>query len=41
VIYAIATDEGIFLRLTGEGGWTQPANADLLAHTLTAALAPT
>jgi len=41
VIYAIATDEGIFLRLTGECGWSPARYADLIAHTLTAALAPT
>jgi len=41
VIYAIATDEGIFLRLTGECGWTPARYADLLAHTLAATLAPT
>jgi AcrR family transcriptional regulator len=41
VIYAIATDEGIFLRLTGECGWRPARYADLIAHTLTAALAPT
>ena len=41
VIYALATDEGIFLRLTGECGWSPARYADLIAHTLTAALAPT
>jgi AcrR family transcriptional regulator len=41
VIYAIATDEGIFLRLTGECGWSPARYADLLADTLTATLAPT
>ncbi len=41
VIYAIATDEGIFLRLTGECGWPPADYADLIAHTLTATLAPT
>jgi AcrR family transcriptional regulator len=40
VIYAIATDEGIFLRLTGECGWSPARYADLIAHTLAAALAP-
>jgi AcrR family transcriptional regulator len=40
VIYAIATDEGIFLRLTGECGWSPARYAELIAHTLTAALAP-
>jgi AcrR family transcriptional regulator len=40
VIYAIATDEGIFLRLTGECGWPPDRYADLIAHTLTAVLAP-
>jgi AcrR family transcriptional regulator len=40
VIYAIATDEKIFLRLTGECGWPPARYADLIAHTLTAALAP-
>ncbi|MCM3566418.1 hypothetical protein, partial [Hydrogenophaga intermedia] len=41
VIYAIATDEGVFLRLTGECGWSEARYAHLIAHTLTAALAPT
>ena len=41
VIYAIAADEGIFLRLTGECGWPPARYADLLARTLAAALAPT
>lgn len=40
VMYAIATDEGIFLRLTGECGWSPTHYADLIARTLTAALAP-
>ena len=39
-MYAIAADEGIFLRLTGECGWTPAHYADLVASTLTAALAP-
>jgi AcrR family transcriptional regulator len=41
VIYAIATDEGVFLRLTGECGWTPARYADLIAHTLAATLTPT
>jgi AcrR family transcriptional regulator len=41
VIYALATDEGVFLRLTGECGWTPARYADLIGHTLAAALAPT
>ena len=41
VMYAIATDEGIFLRLTGECGWSPARYADLIARTLTATLAPT
>ena len=41
VMYAIATDEGIYLRLTGECGWSPARYADLIARTLTAALAAT
>ena len=41
VIYAIATDEGVFLRLTDECGWSPARYADLIARTLTTALAPT
>jgi AcrR family transcriptional regulator len=41
VIYAIATDEGVFLRLTGECGWSPARYAELIAHTLTGALAAT
>lgn len=40
VIYAIATDEGIFLRLTGECAWSTAGYAELIAQTLTATLAP-
>lgn len=41
VIYALATDEGIYLRLTGECGWPPARYADLVARTLTAALGRT
>jgi AcrR family transcriptional regulator len=41
VMYAIAADEGIFLRLTGECGWSPERYADLVAGTLTAALSST
>jgi AcrR family transcriptional regulator len=37
-IYALATDESVYLRLTGECGWTPARYADLIARTLTAAL---
>jgi AcrR family transcriptional regulator len=37
-IYALATDEGIYLRLTRECGWTPTRYADLLAHIFKAAL---
>jgi len=37
-IYALATDEGVFLRLTRECGWTAARYADLIARTLKAAL---
>ena len=37
-IYALATDESVYLRLTGECGWTPARYADLIAGTLTAAL---
>ena len=40
-IYALATDESVFLRLTRECGWTPARYADLITRTLTAALAPT
>ncbi len=40
VIYALATDEGIFLRLTRECGWPSARYAALIGHTLAAALAP-
>jgi len=37
-IYALATDESVYLRLTRECGWTPARYADLIARTLTAAL---
>jgi AcrR family transcriptional regulator len=37
-IYALATDEGVFLRLTRECGWTPARYADLMAGTLKATL---
>ena len=37
-IYALATDETVFLRLTRECGWTAARYADLIAHALTATL---
>jgi AcrR family transcriptional regulator len=37
-IFALATDEGVYLRLTGECGWTSAAYADLLTRTLNATL---
>src|SRR5918993_185165 len=37
-IYALATDETVFLRLTRDCGWTPDRYADLIAHTLTATL---
>ena len=37
-IYALATDESVYLRLTGECGWTPARYAELIARTLTAAL---
>jgi AcrR family transcriptional regulator len=37
-IYALATDESVFLRLTRDCGWTPARYADLIAHTLTATL---
>lgn len=37
-IYAVATDESVFLRLTRECGWTPAAYADLITRTLNAAL---
>ncbi len=40
-MYALATDESVFLRLTRECGWTPARYADLIARTLTAALATT
>lgn len=40
-IYALATDESVFLRLTHECGWTPTRYADLIARTLTAALTAT
>ena len=40
-IYAVATDESVFLRLTGECGWTPARYADLIARTLQATLGTT
>ena len=37
-IYALATDESVFLRLTRECGWTPARYADLIARTLNATL---
>jgi AcrR family transcriptional regulator len=39
VMYGVATDESVFLRLTGECGWTADDYADLIARTLAATLA--
>ena len=40
-IYALATDESVFLRLTRECGWTPGRYADLIARTLKASLGKT
>ena len=40
-IYAVATDESVFLRLTRECGWTPVRYADLIARTLKASLGKT
>ena len=40
-IYAIATDESVFLRLTRACGWTPAAYADLVTRTLNATLGRT
>lgn len=37
-IYALASDESVFLRLTRDCGWTPVRYADLIARTLTATL---
>ena len=37
-LYALATNESIFLRLTRQCGWTPERYADLIARTLTATL---
>jgi AcrR family transcriptional regulator len=37
-IYALATDESLYLRLTGECGWTTARYADLMGRTLQALL---
>ena len=37
-IYAVATDESVFLRLTRECGWTPADYADLITRTLNALL---
>jgi len=39
-IYALATDESVFLRLTRECGWTPDRYAHLVARTLQATLGP-
>ena len=41
IIYAIATDESIFLRLTRDCGWTPARYADLITRTLNATLGRT
>jgi AcrR family transcriptional regulator len=41
IMYALATDESVYLRLTGECRWTPDRYADLIAHTLTATLGTT
>ena len=40
VMYAIASDEGVLMRLTRECGWSPAGYAELIASMLTAALAP-
>jgi len=40
-IYALATDESVFLRLTRECGWTPERYADLIARILKASLGKT
>jgi len=40
-IYAVAADESLYLRLTGECGWTPARYADLIARTLQATLGTT
>ena len=40
-IYALATDESVFLRLTRECGWTPESYAELIARTLQATLGRT
>jgi AcrR family transcriptional regulator len=40
VMYAVAGDESVFLRLTRECGWTPDRYADLVARTLAATLGP-
>ena len=37
-IYALATDESVYLRLTRDCGWTPARYADLIARTLNATL---
>ena len=39
VIYAVACDASVYLRLTRECGWTEARYADLIARTLNATLA--
>lgn len=40
IMYALAADESVFLRLTRECGWTPARYADLLARTLKATVGP-
>ena len=40
-MYALASDEGVFLRLTGECGWSEDRYADFIARTLKATLGRT
>jgi hypothetical protein len=37
-MYALAADTSVYLRLTRDCGWTTTRYADLIAHTLSAAL---
>jgi hypothetical protein len=40
IVYAMAGNENIFLRLTRECGWTEAQYANLIAHTLKHHLGP-
>jgi hypothetical protein len=40
-MYALAGDEGVFLRLTRECGWSETRYADFIARTLNATLGRT